>query len=90
MTARPLTMRQARAARMCADAIHAGRRADLLRDDPAFVEAVAAHLALVTGTPLEDARATLVREHRALLALPDGVTVRPHWWPRDHPKWSRR
>ena len=83
MTGRPLSLQQARAARMCADAIVAGRRANLLRDDPEWVEAVAAHLALITGVALEDAKAHLVREHYAVLKLAPGTKARPHWWPKD-------
>ena len=89
MNGRPLTLQQARAARMCADAIVPGRRANLLRDDPEWVEAVAAHLARVTCTPLEDARAHLVREHYAVLKLAPGTEARPHWWPKDRDNGRR-
>jgi predicted kinase len=84
-TAAPLlTPQQRRAARHLADLIVAGYRADLLRDMPAFVEAVAEELAALTGTDVAEATVTLIEEHRALADWPAEIPPRPV---RDRHAW---
>jgi len=85
MSAPALTPTQYRAARHLATAITAGYRADLLRDAPAFVEAVAEELATLTGTDMAEALADLIEDHRALADWPASVPPRPSR--RDEKRW---
>jgi hypothetical protein len=85
MPALPLTPSQYRAARHLANAITGGYRADLLRDAPAFVEAVAEELARLTGTDMAEALADLIEHHRALADWPESVPPRPSR--RDEKRW---
>jgi len=86
MPAPALTPAQYRAARHLATAITGGYRADLLRDMPTFVEAVAEELARLTGTDVAEALAELIDRHNALAEWPESVPPRPTG--RDR-KWFR-
>jgi hypothetical protein len=81
MSANRLNPSQRRAARTLATMIvHERYRANLLRDVPAFVEAVADEIAALRQCSPVDARLELAEHHRALVELPaDAPPVNPNW-----------
>jgi hypothetical protein len=73
MAAHALTAQQRRAARHLAQMILAGYKANLRRDAPAWVEAVAEQLAELTHTDVAEATVTLIEHHRALADWPPAI-----------------